>query len=76
MTHINTHYLDAYSNWSVAICNAKCWYDIAKTHKLAVRTTNLMEEWVDAGTLNPATAYQYTLEMEVTIINQSKIFLN
>ncbi len=53
MTHINTHYLDAYSDWSVALFGAKSWYDVAKTHKLAVRTTDLMEEWVDAKQLDP-----------------------
>ena len=76
MTHINTHYLDAYSEWSVAVINAKSWYDVAKTHAKAVRTTNLMEEWVDVGKLNPCTALEYTLEMEEIIINKSKIFLN
>lgn len=67
---------NAFNDFAIAMSNARNWYEVAKTHPLAVRCTLHMEESIAAHLYDPATAFEKTVEMEYSIINKAKIFLN
>jgi hypothetical protein len=72
----NTHYLDYYSDWSIALINANTYLAMNKVHIMATAFIGIINELLDAKNISIELHTSYSTEVNEMTTNKLNTFLN
>ena len=76
ITNINTHYLDYYNEWALALGRVTLLLDMKVADAAADRFISILEEWMDGGKISRERAYAYMDEVQATTNKKYNTFFN